>query len=156
VIARILHQVLFLFQYRYYLMKLTQSGFKSAEDAEDAFYGAYATFNRKTMELVWADNDVVCVHPGLPAILGYDNVIRSWSNIFINSVLPDIFFSVVSSIENDDLAVHFVEEHIANGDESEIVIMATNVYQRFEEGWLMIEHHSSMIEPQAETLAYNI
>ena len=48
------------------------------------------------------------------------------------------------------MAVHLVEEHIATGTESEVVVLATNVYQLFEDGWLMIEHHGSVIRSQLE------
>jgi ketosteroid isomerase-like protein len=132
-------------------MKLEQSGYETADEAEEAFYGAFATCDRKVMETIWADDEVVCVHPGSAAIFGYDEVIRSWSTIFLNASLPDILFTVVSAIENSDLAVHMVEEHIATGDGTAVVILATNVFQQFEEGWLMIEHHASVIQSPIES-----
>lgn len=131
-------------------MKLSQSAFETPDDAEDAFYGAYATCDRKIMKEVWADEEVVCIHPGSTAIFGYDEVIRSWQHIFINASFPDILFNVISTIDNDVLAVHVVEEHIPTGHDSEVIMLATNVYQKFEEGWLMIEHHASMIQSQME------
>ena len=131
-------------------MKLEQSGFETPDDAEEAFYGAFANCDYKAMQDVWADNEVVCIHPGAQAIYGYDNIIRSWSHIFLDSSLPDILFNVMNTTENESLSVHLVEEHIATGGDSEVVILATNVYQLFDEGWLMIEHHGSMIRSQLE------
>ena len=132
-------------------MKLSQSAYETPDDAEEAFYGAYATCDRNMMKGVWADEEVVCIHPGSTAIFGYDAVIRSWQHIFTNASLPDILFNVISTIESDAIAVHVVEEHIATGQGSEVVILATNVYQQFEEGWLMIEHHGSVIQSTGET-----
>ena len=124
--------------------------FNSPDEVEEAFYSAFAKCDAKAMEPVWAEGKVVCIHPGSQAIYGYNNVIRSWSHIFINSSLPKIIFNVVNSSVNDSLAVHLVEEHIATGKDSEIVVLATNVYQLFDEGWLMIEHHGSVIRSQLE------
>ena len=131
-------------------MKVELSGYETPDDAEDAFYAAFSTCDLKRMQEVWADDEIVCVHPGSHAIFGYDNIIRSWRHIFHEAEMPDIIFNVVNAIESEVLAIHVVEEHIVTGNDSEIVVLATNVYQNFDDGWLMIEHHGSLIQSQAE------
>ena len=131
-------------------MKIELSGFETADDVEDAFYAAFASCDIKAMQDVWADDEIVCIHPGSKAIFGYDNVIRSWRHIFHEAELPDIIFNIVNSIESEVLAIHVVEEHIVTGNDSAVVILATNVYQNFDNGWLMIEHHGSVIQTQVE------
>lgn len=131
-------------------MKPVASGFATADEAEHAFYHAFASCDYKAMAAVWLDDKVVCIHPGSNAIYGYDAVMQSWSEILNDSTLPDILFNVVNKSINENLAVHLVEEHIATEPGAEVVVLATNVYKRFEDGWLMIEHHASMIPAQSD------
>jgi hypothetical protein len=54
----------------------------------------------------------------------------------------------------DDMAVHIVTEEIMHEGTVMAVVVATNVYRKFTHGWLMIEHHGSVIQQQrrGETL----
>ena len=63
---------------------------------------------------------------------------------------PDIQVRLVSAISNETLAVHVVEEHISTGGASSAVLLATNVYRRYDTGWLMVEHHGSVVHAQSE------
>lgn len=131
-------------------MTCSYSGFKTADEAEAAFYAAFATCDHKAMAAVWAEGKVVCIHPSANAIYGHDAVMRSWTAILSAAGVPDILFNVIKKTVDNSLAIHLVEEHITSG-QGAAVVLASNVYQQFEQGWLMIEHHASQIPPQTET-----
>ena len=47
------------------------------------FYRAFSTKNISLMGDVWHNNPhVQCVHPGAKPLVGYDNIISMWSNMF--------------------------------------------------------------------------
>lgn len=91
------------------------------------------------------------MHPGSAAIVGYEAVMRSWAYIFDGAELPVIQTNVVKRTASDTLAVHVVEEHISTGDSSAALLLTTNVYQKYDTGWLMVEHHGSITQSQAES-----
>ena len=127
-------------------MKNSKLEFKSPDEAEAVFYEAFMHCDKDVMAALWADGDVVCIHPGSGAIVGYDSVVRSWSHIFSNAQHPDIAFDVLKKTMIDGLAVHLVVEEISTGNETSTLVLATNVYQKFDSGWLMIEHHASLVQ----------
>ncbi len=132
-------------------MNPTESDFATSDEAEQAFYTAFSMCDLKAMGAVWADDKVVCIHPGSNAIYGYEPVMRSWAHILNHAELPELLFNTVKKTVNESLAVHLVEEHIATAQGVTVVVLATNIYQQFEGGWLMIEHHGSVIQSHTET-----
>lgn len=131
-------------------MKSSQSGFALPEDVEVAFYAAFSDCDHNAMLKLWADDEVVCVHPGSHPIVGYEAVMRSWAYIFDGADLPDIQVNTLKRTVSDTLAVYVVEEHISTRGSSSAILLATNVYQKYDEGWSMVEHHGSVIQSQAE------
>lgn len=123
---------------------------KSPDEAEAVYYEAFMHCDREVMAALWADGDVVCIHPSSGAIVGHEAVVRSWAHIFTGALPPDIKFTVGKRMLADDLAVHLVVEEIATGEES-AVVLATNVYQRYPSGWLMTEHHGSLVSNQRQS-----
>jgi len=124
--------------------------FTSPEEIETAFYTAFVQADSSIMEALWAKNDALCVHPGSHAIKGYDEVIRSWAYIFTDAAATDIKLRVIQRHRHDDIAVHVLEEHISESG-SEVpaaIVIATNVYEKYDEGWLIVQHHASVIQPQ--------
>ena len=124
--------------------------FKTPDDVETVYYEAFRRADGKVMAALWAEGDVVCVHPGSGAVVGRDAVIRSWGHILDNAGMSQIETAVVNRAVTDDLAVHLVAERLGAGTASEVMVLATNVYRRFEQGWLMIEHHASLVEARQE------
>ena len=121
---------------------------QTSDEAETVFYEAFMHGDKEVMAAVWADDDVVCVHPGSGVILGYDIVVRSWKHILENTQGSDIRYTVTKKTVTDDLAVHIVAEEMMDNGIVMAVVIATNVYQKFEQGWLMIEHHGSLMQQQ--------
>jgi len=130
-------------------MKSSNKIFSTADVVESVFYKSFNQCDFDKMRKVWADDEVVCVHPGSAAIVGYAAVLRSWQHILSNAQLPDIQVSVIKRTISETLAVHLVEEHIETGKQN-AVVLATNVYQKYDSGWLMVEHHGSVIHSQTE------
>ncbi|MGD8926006.1 MAG: nuclear transport factor 2 family protein [Thioalkalispiraceae bacterium] len=125
------------------------TAFATAEQAEAAFYAAFNRCEPEAMAKVWADDNVVCVHPGSQAIVGYVAVMRSWTHILSDARLPNIQVLPVTRSVTETMAVHLVEEQISSGQQSASVL-ATNVYRKYEAGWLMVEHHGSLIHEDTQ------
>ena len=126
-------------------MTTTSLHIKSPDEAESVFYEAFKHGDIDVMSALWADGMVVCVHPGSGLIHGHDAVVRSWRHI-IESGTSDIHYTVVNKAVSDMLAVHVVVEEIMDNDVAIAVVISTNVYRKYENSWLMVEHHGSMIQ----------
>lgn len=116
----------------------------SSTEAEAVFYEAFRHSDLQVMSALWADGEVVCVHPGSGIISGYDAVMQSWQHILNNSTPTDIEFSLLHRSVNNDLAVHVVTEEFRSNDTLNAIVIATNVYRKFSHGWQIIEHHASI------------
>ena len=135
-------------------MKNSKILFKTPDDVEAVFYEAFMRCDAEVMAGLWADEGVTCVHPGSGAIVNYDAIVRSWANIFSNAQGTRIKHTVMTRSLSDELAVHFVAEEIPDSGTVVAVVLATNVYRKFDQGWLMIEHHASVVQSRhnGETL----
>lgn len=131
-------------------MKADKLEFKSPDDVEAVYYEAFRHCDSDVMAALWADGDVICVHPGAGVLLGHAAVARSWKHILENSMMPEIDVTVIQRTQTDELAVHLVTEEIEIDTET-VIVLATNVYQKGDSGWLMVEHHASVVETQQET-----
>jgi len=128
--------------------------FSSSEEAEAAFYAAFANCDLRAMDVVWADAEVICIHPGSTALVGRNIVMQSWSNILTNAEPPNLNVEVLSRTVRNELAVHVVEEQITpltGSPESTSVVLATNVYCLEADGWYLLEHHASVPRPRQTT-----
>lgn len=125
--------------------------FRTPDEAETVFYEAFRHCDSEVMAALWADGEVVCVHPGSGAILGHTQVARSFAHIFTHAERPAIQYSLINRVESDDLAVHLVTEELATGQESVVRVLATNVYRKYAQGWLMVAHHASVVQGRASS-----
>jgi ketosteroid isomerase-like protein len=94
----------------------------------------------------WADeDDIVCVHPGGPRLVGNASIRAAFEAMFANGTIaarPEH----VCKVESLTSAMHNVIERIAlltTDGTQEAVVVATNVYQRTAQGWRMVAHHAS-------------
>jgi ketosteroid isomerase-like protein len=100
---------------------------------------------------VWADDDeVVCVHPGGPRVVGLGAIRAQFEAMFANGSIqaqPE----KVRRVHTHDSAVHSVVEQVRvmteDGPRSAHVI-ATNVYVKTAQGWRMVCHHASPGTPR--------
>lgn len=125
---------------------MTRPPFRTATEAEKAFYEAFAHADADAMMTVWADDAAVtCVHPMAPPLVGRAAVESSWRRILAGSAGMDIRVEVLRQNLWPDLVVHLVHEHIGVPEEvrRNPPIVTTNIYQRSHDSWHMVVHHAS-------------
>lgn len=125
---------------------------RDPEQAEAVFYAAFENGDLEAMKKIWArSDDVVCVHPHGPQLVGYGPVMQSWRTILDNTAGFRIAVQLVNRFDDGDIAVRFVNETLVNenSDAEPVTVLATNAYRRTESGWRIVLHHASPT-PQAE------
>ena len=118
----------------------------SADEIETAFYEALQNGNIEKLMACWADEDeVVCVHPGGPRVVGTLAIRAAFDAMFSNGSIrakPQ----QVRKVESLTSVVHNVLERIEvlteNGP-AHAYVLATNVYHLTAQGWRMVAHHAS-------------
>lgn len=118
----------------------------TAQEAEAVFYEALQRGDLELLMSCWADEDeVVCIHPGGPRLLGQTAIRMSFENIFVHggiAVMP----KRVHQLQHLGSAVHSVLERIERPSKEGpkwIWIVVTNVYQNTARGWKLVAHHAS-------------
>ena len=119
----------------------------SAEAAETVFYEALQAADVDTLMRVWADeDDVVCVHPGGPRLVGSAAIRASFEQILSRGVLRITPERVLRTITLG-CAVHSVVERVQMqadpGAPKFAFVLATNIYVKTPDGWRMVLHHAS-------------
>jgi ketosteroid isomerase-like protein len=119
------------------------------EEAAAGFYRAFEALDIVRMDRVWAHGaHVRCVHPGWPLLCGWDAVRGSWQRIFDNTTEMRFTLSDVTVNVAGDLAWVTCTENILSevGERVSVTaILATNVFERTEAGWLLVHHHASHV-----------
>ena len=122
--------------------------FADPAEVETAFYHAFQELDTELMAQVWSDlPESACVHPGGDLLRGRSAVLQSWSEIFASAGRPSVSFRTLQTTRSGDIAIHLVEEIIrpgSNPDSASSRVLATNIYQRTDEGWSMMAHHASL------------
>jgi ketosteroid isomerase-like protein len=129
-----------------------QKIFASPQDVEAAFYEALERSDIDAMMAVWAeDEEVVCVHPGGPRLIGYTVIREAWQHVFANGRKLRVRLSQQTAVTTPFAMVSTLLEHIATLDEENVSapVAATNVYVRGALGWRMVAHHASPVPPNS-------
>lgn len=118
----------------------------SPDDAEAQFYEALREADIDRLMAVWADDDeVVCVHPGGPRIVGPRAIRSAFEAIFAEGRIH-AQVERVRRVHTLDAAMHSVVERVSvvleQGPRTAFVL-ATNVYVKTTQGWRMVAHHAS-------------
>lgn len=128
----------------------------SADDVEAAFYDALQTADIERLMACWADDDeIVCVHPGGPRVVGPGAIRATFDAIFSNGSIR-AWPEQVRKVEALASAVHNVLERVevmTPAGPAEAFVLATNVYHKTAQGWRMVAHHAS---PGSQTEASEI
>jgi ketosteroid isomerase-like protein len=118
----------------------------TADDVEAAFYEAMHSADIEKLMACWADEDeVVCVHPGGPRLVGAGPIRAAFEAMFANGSIR-AWPQQVRKVESLTSVVHNVLERIEVMMESgpaQAFVLATNVYHRTSQGWRMVAHHAS-------------
>ena len=118
----------------------------TADDTEAAFYEAMQQGDIERLMAVWSDDDDVgCVHPGGPRLIGHVAIRSAFDLVFSNG---GVHVSVVNVrvVEGAGCSVHHVLEKVQAMTTEGLrtaYVLATNVYLRTARGWRMVLHHAS-------------
>jgi len=118
----------------------------SADEVEAAFYEALQAGDLGRVMACWAnEEDIICVHPGGPRLIGAVAIRNSFEIMFGHGPIRS-FPERLHKLETITSAVHNLIERVeiftAEGAQIAFVT-STNVYMRTAEGWRMVAHHAS-------------
>lgn len=126
--------------------------FPTPDDAASAFYDAFERADLALMMAVWAESDdVVCIHPRGPRLVGFDAVRESWAQIFAGGSRLRLATTEECVFEGPSIAVQSVVELVSvqGGQGDPTPVLATNVFELTENGWRMVIHHASPLVESA-------
>ena len=123
----------------------------SPDDTEQQFYEALQHGDIERLMAVWSDDEEIsCVHPGGPRVVGAGAIRAAFESIFANGAVnarPER----VRRLQTLSCAVHSVLEQIRimtpEGPQTAWVV-ATNVYLKTAQGWRLVSHHASPGSPR--------
>ena len=123
--------------------------FTSPLDVSVAFYQAFEARDIDAMMSTWADDEeILCIHPGGPRLVGYDAVRSAWEQLFANDVGLKFRVDGMLALETVGLAMQSVIEEIHQTDgTARGIAVATNVFMRTPSGWRLVCHHASPAPP---------
>lgn len=118
----------------------------SPDDIEQSFYEALHNADIEQLMACWAEeDDIVCVHPGGPRLIGQGAIRATFEGMFANGSVqahPERVHKIVSLAS----AVHHLVERvevITPQGAKQAFVLATNVYHKTPQGWRMVAHHAS-------------
>jgi len=116
------------------------------DEVEAHFYEALREADiDKLMALWFDDDDIVCVHPGGPRVVGARAIRASFEAIFERGGIP-VRPGQVRRVHTPEAAVHHLIETVTlSGTEGAQhgYVAATNVYLKTALGWRLAAHHAS-------------
>jgi uncharacterized protein (TIGR02246 family) len=123
----------------------------SPDEIEQQFYEALQRGDIERLMAVWSDDeDISCVHPGGPRVVGAGAIRAAFDSMFANGTI-DARPEKVRRLQTHSCAVHSVLEQVRvmteEGPQSAWVI-ATNVYVKGAQGWRLVAHHASPGSPR--------
>ena len=126
--------------------KVATPAFASPDEIEQQFYEALQRGDIERLMALWSDDEEIsCVHPGGPRLVGAMAIRAAFESIFANGAV-NAQAERVRRLQSHSCAVHSVVEHIQlmteQGPQSAWVI-ATNVYLLTASGWRLVSHHAS-------------
>jgi uncharacterized protein (TIGR02246 family) len=116
------------------------------DEIEAQFYEALQQADIGKLMAVWSDDDeVVCVLPGGPRVIGHRAIRSSFEAVFAQGGIP-VRPEKVRRLTQPGVAVHHllarVDVETAEGAQTAWII-ATNVYLKTDQGWRLVTHHAS-------------
>ena len=114
------------------------------------FYHAFDRLSIDMMDNLWKhDENVICVHPGWDLLVGWLAIRESWVTIFQNTkvIKFNITNTKVRIFDSGNIGVVVCQENIESSvrQQDKIGIIATNIFERYENRWLLIHHQGSSI-----------
>ena len=125
----------------------TPTIFTTPQDAATAFYRAFEAKDIDAMMAAWAeDEEIVCVHPGGPRLVGFDAVRVGWEQIFAGETKLLFRLEELVVLETVGMALQSAIEQVTVGNDPAPrgTAIASNVFLRTPSGWRIVLHHASL------------
>jgi ketosteroid isomerase-like protein len=137
------------------------------EAVETAFYEALEAGDVDSLMEVWSDDEeIVCIHPGGPRLVGHRAIAASWREILSNGPItvrptdPEIMqASLVSvhSVLSRVIAYVRTEGEPAASEQATramtINMLVTHVFFKGTQGWRMVLHHASVTPQETDSMS---
>ncbi len=120
----------------------------SPDDTEAQFYEALQHADLDHLMALWADDEeVACVHPGGPRLVGVAAIRAAFEAVFQRGAVH-VHPERVRRLQSGDCAIHHVLERVQLPTEDTTHpptawVIATNVYLKTTLGWRLVLHHAS-------------
>ena len=133
----------------------------TSEAAESAFYEALEAGDLDALMEVWSDDDeIVCIHPGGPRLVGHRAIAVSWREIMASGpigVRPGAPQILTASLVAVHTTLSQVTAHVrAEGSRLSRAVAAnvlvTHVFFKGAQGWRMVLHHASVTPEDADPI----
>jgi hypothetical protein len=99
----------------------SQKIFATPQDAEAAFYEALERCDADAMMDVWAEEDeVTCIHPGGPRLVGHATIREAWRAIFANGMRLKLRLSQATTLSTPFAVVNTVLEHFSTPNDQAV------------------------------------
>ena len=117
-----------------------------ADEVEAAFYDALQSGDIDKLMACWADEDeIVCIHPGGPRVVGAVAIRATFEAMFANGSIR-AWPQEARKTQALASCVHNVLERVevlGPSGPTQAWVIATNVYHKTAQGWRMVAHHAS-------------
>jgi ketosteroid isomerase-like protein len=112
--------------------------------ANAAYYRAFVEGDFDAMSALWAAEDISCVHPGWPALIGREVVLASYRDILRNPMQEPIVRrnerALVSGADGRVLCIEVV---------GGAALVATNWFRLVDGAWRLVHHQASPVAATA-------
>lgn len=119
----------------------------SPDEVEAAFYEGMQTGDLEKVMACWADeDDIACIHPGGPRLLGAAAIRAAFEVLFTQGGAVPVKPAHIHRVDSVASTVHHVLERVDVLSEQgpvQAYALATNVYHKTPQGWRMVVHHAS-------------
>lgn len=131
---------------------MTEAAFSPDETAIAAanlgFYRALEARSLSAMDVVWSHSDVAgCVHPGWHRLDGWDEIRRSFENIFASSRPWTVACEDVRVVAQGETAwvscVEVIRPFGSDRADAAARMQSTNIFVREDGDWKLLHHHAS-------------
>lgn len=118
-------------------------------EANRNFYRAFESLEIERMEQVWLQAaHIICIHPGWRRLNGWGPIMQSWENIFDSVFQMRFELTDEQVLVRAPMAIVTVQENLTQrgyDGTSRTVVLATNVFERVGNKWMMVLHHGSPV-----------
>lgn len=122
---------------------------RDVQATNEAFYRAFEKKDIEAMEQLWSKGSgSICIHPGRSVLKGWDDIRRSWVQIFKNTQYMEVDIDLVTTDVNGTVAYVVLTETVRQVIRRQQMVAqstATNIFEKMGDRWYLIHHHGSPI-----------